>query len=123
MSNKTALARKLDLLDLEILAVLTHTSMWKKKLHETLEKKSVQTIGRRVEQLQTEDLLESCIVNPDEVKRDLIIAYQTTASGREILKTYHICTSPDCDAIVVDGEDHVHEFSSAVDYFDAATSS
>lgn len=57
--------------------------------------------------------------DPDEVKRDLIIGYQTTAAGKEALAAHRICTDPECDAVAADGKDHVHTWRSAADYFSA----
>ncbi|WP_226005943.1 Lrp/AsnC family transcriptional regulator [Natrinema salinisoli] len=122
MSNTSTQVRKLDELDLEILAILTQNPLWKTALHNTLGKKSIQTIGRRVNDLQDDGLLVSCILSPDTLNRDLVIGYKTTEQGRTALEQHHVCEAPDCDEIVVDGEDHVHEFASGVEYFDASGS-
>ncbi|NUB91086.1 hypothetical protein HT576_08640 [Haloterrigena sp. SYSU A121-1] len=121
MSNTSTQVRKLDALDLEILAVLTNNPLWKQKLYETLGKKSIQTIGRRVNDLQDGDLLASCILSPNSLNRDLVIGYKTTDRGRTALEQHHICQAAGCGKIVVDGEDHVHEFTTAADYFDTDT--
>lgn len=71
--------------------------IWKNKIHQRLSEKceelpdvdsvSVQTVGRRVDWLRDNGYLDSCIVSPDEIKRDLIIAFKTTEQGREALET------------------------------------
>lgn len=79
---------RIDDVDFVILRCLQkHDSpLWKNKIHECQsellnERVSVQTIGRRVDRLQNEGLLESCIISPDEIKRDLIIAFKLTEDG------------------------------------------
>lgn len=63
---------------------------WKNRIHEQqsglfTEPVSVQTVGRRVDALQEDDYLESCITSPDEIKRDLIIAFKLTDKGEDAL--------------------------------------
>lgn len=67
--------------------------LWKNKIHECIKGRfeelplgstvSVQTVGRRVDDLTDNHYLESCIISPDEIKRDLIIAFKLTDKGRE----------------------------------------
>lgn len=70
--------------------------LWKNKIHECIKERtdelpimstvSVQTVGRRVDNLTDEEFLESCIVSPEEIKRDLIIAFKITEKGVETLE-------------------------------------
>lgn len=70
--------------------------LWKNKIHECIadrvavlplpEPVSVQTVGRRVDALVEAEYLESCIVSPDGIQRDLIIAYQLTDRARDTLQ-------------------------------------
>jgi DNA-binding Lrp family transcriptional regulator len=65
--------------------------LWKNKVHECITERaeqlplqssvSVQTVGRRVDDLAEDGFLESCIISPDEIKRDLIIAFKLTDKG------------------------------------------
>lgn len=65
--------------------------IWKKKIctrindrinhFPGIEHVSVQTIGRRVDRLHDNAHLESCIVPPEHLRRDLIIAYKLTDEG------------------------------------------
>lgn len=84
----------IDLLDYAILTVITESddSMWKKAIRNELQERgdalpgdtdvSVQTIGRRIDALHDNAYIESCIVSPEELRRDLIIAYKLTEDGR-----------------------------------------
>lgn len=66
---------------------------WKNKIHgwiidnqdvlPHMETVSVQTVGRRVDNLVKNDFLETVIVSPDGIKRDLIIAFKLTEKGAE----------------------------------------
>lgn len=95
----------IDSTDYAILTAIKHSSrsLWKNKIHEHITEKtdlpltksvSVQTVGRRVDNLQEQGYLENVIASPDELKRDLIIAFKLTNEGeavrsekrREILK-------------------------------------
>ncbi len=67
--------------------------LWKNKIHECIKDRfeelplgstvSVQTVGRRVDTLTDNAYLESCIISPDEIKRDLIIAFKLTDQGTD----------------------------------------
>lgn len=69
--------------------------LWKNRIHESLKERepelpemngvSVQTVGRRVDRLRDEGLLDSCIISPDGIKRDLIIAFKLTGEGEQAL--------------------------------------
>ncbi len=83
---------RIDDVDFVILRCLKNneTPLWKNKIHECQsellnERVSVQTIGRRVDRLQKEGYLESCIISPDEIKRDLIIAFKVTEDGEDAI--------------------------------------
>lgn len=87
----------IDDVDFSILNVLRGhgAPMWKKKIHRHLTEGeaglpnvrdvSVQTIGRRVDDLLERGLLESCIISPEEINRDLIIAFKVTPEGEAAL--------------------------------------
>lgn len=69
--------------------------LWKTAVHNELEahvhelpfmnEVSLQTVGRRIDALHEQQLIESCILSPDSVKRDLIIGYKLTGAGEELL--------------------------------------
>lgn len=44
---------------------------------------SVQTVGRRIDDLYNEGLLETAVVRPKETDRDLVIAFELTEKGEE----------------------------------------
>ncbi len=46
---------------------------------------SIQTIGRRVDELADQGYITSCILSPDNVDRDLIISYRLTEDGRQVM--------------------------------------
>ncbi len=87
----------IDEVDYAILKCLDECNgCWKKRVHQwiqnhiedvpEMEEKSVQTIGRRIDTLQENNLLESCILSPDAVNRDMIIGFKLTEHGRETLQ-------------------------------------
>lgn len=76
-----------------ILDVMTDPQ-WKSRIHSLMEDAddepitdipSIQTIGRRVDDLCDEGLLASCILSPDDVGRDLIIGYRRTEKGDDAM--------------------------------------
>lgn len=86
----------IDAVDYAILKCMDrHGGCWKKRVHQWIsenvdslpltESKSVQTIGRRMDALHENELLESCILSPEHVNRDMIIGYKLTADGKQIL--------------------------------------
>ncbi|MDY6769385.1 MAG: hypothetical protein SVU88_00265 [Candidatus Nanohaloarchaea archaeon] len=87
----------LDRIDLAILTVLRDADepMWKKDVHRTLRRSasfpaaasdiSVQTTGRRIDTLNEAGLVEPSIITPEELNRDLIIAYELTGEGKAAL--------------------------------------
>lgn len=70
--------------------------LWKNKIHQHIVENedsypldggvSVQTVGRRVDRLNEEGYLENAIISPNELKRDLIIAFKLTEKGLDALK-------------------------------------
>ncbi len=88
--------QRIDAVDYAVLKCLDENGgCWKKRVHDwindhheelpRLEKKSVQTIGRRIDQLHEAGLIESCILAPDSVDRDMIIGYKLTNEGKGYL--------------------------------------
>ncbi len=87
----------IDAVDYAILKFINEHDrpVWKNRIHELLTEQrdelpgvdsvSVQTVGRRVDCLRDQDILSSCIISPDDIKRDLIIAFKLTDDGHEIL--------------------------------------
>lgn len=84
----------IDTIHYTILHVL-EKPLWKSKIRATLEDvddlptdgvPSVQTIGRRVDELHENDYIATSILSPDDVDRDLIIGYQRTKNGDKALE-------------------------------------
>lgn len=99
---------QLDAIDLELLCLLADEPLWKTKAHERLGKRSIQTIGRRINKLQDHGLLTTHILAPDDLNRDLIIAFTTNDAGtalldEEICQTCHVPRA---------SLDHQHRFDS-----------
>ncbi|QLG61953.1 hypothetical protein [Halorarum salinum] len=104
---------QLDELDLELLCLLDAEPLWKTKAYDRLGKRSVQTIGRRITQLQERGLVKTHILSPDDIDRDLIIAYTPTDAGdtlldQEICQTCHVPRT---------ALDHEHRFDSVRNCF------
>lgn len=97
----------IDDVDFSIMKIIrdSRSPLWKKEIHRKLtdggglpnvQEVSVQTVGRRVDALHEDGHLESCIISPNEINRDLIIAFKITDQGhdvfagkrREILRDY-----------------------------------
>jgi hypothetical protein len=87
---------EIDAVDYGIMKCIEeHDNVWKKRVHNLvlehqeklphMEEISVQTIGRRINKMQEADLLESCILSPDDLNRDLIIGYNVTDEGLNVL--------------------------------------
>lgn len=88
----------IDEVDFSILKVLAESDspMWKTKIHRKLVEEdgglphardiSVQTVGRRVDDLLERELVESCIISPQEINRDLIIAFKPSEDGVQELE-------------------------------------
>lgn len=88
---------KIDAVDYIVLKCLHQNGgCWKKRVYQWTnenidklpvdEQKSVQTIGRRIDKLHDYALVESCILSPDAVNRDMIIGYTLTEEGEEALE-------------------------------------
>lgn len=89
---------KIDTVDYSILTLVENEDqpLWKNKLYERFHDNldelpvadgvSVQTIGRRVDRLSEDGYLENVITSPEELKRDLIIAFKPTEKGREAVE-------------------------------------
>jgi DNA-binding Lrp family transcriptional regulator len=87
----------IDVTDFTILyMVQQHDSPpWKNKIHGWITDNgehlpladgvSVQTVGRRVDDLVQDGWLETVIVSPDNIKRDLIIAFRLTKDGMDTI--------------------------------------
>lgn len=83
----------IDDVDFSILNVIAKDDapLWKKEIHRGLSETphalpnvrevSVQTVGRRVDDLHDDGYLESCIISPRDINRDLIIAFKITDAG------------------------------------------
>ncbi len=81
-------------------AVLTcldsNGALWKKKVCTWVndhadrlpvaEPRSMQTVGRRIDTFHEHGLVESCILRPDSVNRDMIIGYRITEEGQDVLE-------------------------------------
>lgn len=98
----------LDRVDYALLTAITDASepVWKKRIHAYLQEHtdqlpitdavSLQTVGRRIDQLYENGHIQSDIVSADGLNRDLIIGYTITAdghtlfdaTGRALLKRY-----------------------------------
>ncbi len=86
-------AYTLDATDYAVLQCINDASkpVWKKEIHGRIERRigefpeldsvSVQTVGRHVDTLHDQAYLESCIISPDHLNRDLIISYKLTEDG------------------------------------------
>lgn len=111
------LNHNLDILDLQILAILRDDPLWKQRVADCISGWNRTTVFRRIDRLHDNDLLQSRIITggPDD-PRELYIAFETTDNGRTALQTYLICTDPDCDDLKP-ATAHVHEHVSADQYF------
>lgn len=110
---------KLDLTNYRILYILYDEPLWKNEIHERLQRHeaetvSVQTVGRRVDQLQDAGLVNAKMVSPESIQRDLIIAFETTDLGVAALQEAHVCTQGECRLLAgPDEAPHVHDFTRA----------
>lgn len=96
--NTTGNILNIDNIDFAILTLINNADrpLWKNRIHERLHDRqerlpitngvSVQTVGRRVDTLQEEEYLETVIASPDDLKRDLIIAFKLTKDGKDVLR-------------------------------------
>lgn len=87
------MASAIDAVDYGILWCIDRAgAAWKKKVHHHLMQHqeklpqspdiSVQTVGRRINDLHEQGLIENCIASPDDSHRDLVITYKLTDAGR-----------------------------------------
>jgi DNA-binding Lrp family transcriptional regulator len=95
--NVTENPHNIDNIDFAIMTLINNAErpLWKNRIHERLHDKqdqlpitngvSVQTVGRRVDALQDDGYLETVIASPDDLKRDLIIAFKLTDDGHTVL--------------------------------------
>jgi DNA-binding MarR family transcriptional regulator len=95
--NIAADAPDIDNVDFAIMTLINNADrpLWKNRIHKRLHDRqdrlpitsgvSVQTVGRRVDSLQEDGHLETVIASPDDLKRDLIIAFSLTDSGETAL--------------------------------------
>lgn len=70
-------------------------AVWKSKIHDYVQEHreelplsdgaSIQTIGRRVDSLNNDGFLETAIIQPDELRRKLIIAFKLTEAGADAI--------------------------------------
>lgn len=95
----TEAPRMIDDKDFSILKVLYDADkpLWKKEIHERIQTRSetfpcepfsIQTVGRRVDSLYSDDLITARIMSPSQAQRTLITTYQTTPTGREAIEQY-----------------------------------
>lgn len=107
----------INLLDLQILAILRDDPLWKKQVATQIDNWGRTTINRRIDRLHDTDLLQSKIItgDPDE-PCDLYIAFETTDAGCDALQTHLVCTEPGCDDLKPPTA-HVHEYVPAQEYF------
>lgn len=86
------MAADIDMTDFRILRCIDDADhpLWKNRIHQRYLDRfdgdcSVQTVGRRVDRMHDSDLVQSCILSPDDINRDLIIGYQLSDTGHEVL--------------------------------------
>lgn len=92
---------------LKILQTLNQQTLWKKQVAQEFTA-SVQTIGRDIDALENDGLLETRLVAPKEHSRTHFIAYRTTDQGRDALDEFLICTS--CGDVIQPPEDCRHDY-------------
>lgn len=89
--------QEIDAVDYGVLKCLAENGgCWKNKVHGYIEdnqdalpgmgEKSVQTVGRRIDELHEAGYVESCILSPDTINRDMIIGYKLTADGKQAVR-------------------------------------
>lgn len=78
---------------------------------------SVQTVGRHIDEMQDQGFIEPCVTEPDELKRDLILAFTITDKGEQALKRALICPGDGCNRMATRADKpHEHNFISFEDY-------
>ncbi|MDY6770772.1 MAG: hypothetical protein SV186_02315 [Candidatus Nanohaloarchaea archaeon] len=90
----------IDKTDFSVLKTIqtSDTPLWKKEIHRQildgidslpyLDSVSIQTIGRRVEQLYDDRYLKAKLTQTDEVNRTLITTYHLTEQGQQAIEDY-----------------------------------
>jgi DNA-binding PadR family transcriptional regulator len=107
----------IDILNLQILGILTDQTLYKKQVADRIEDWAETTVGKRIDALQSHGLVRSMIVKGSEDdNRDLFIAFTTTESGDAVLDDYLVCETSDCDAFAACDE-HTHRYVAATVYF------
>lgn len=92
---------------LNILTLLTEKPLWKKRVAENLDE-SPQTIGRDIDALHNDGLLEHTLLGCEHGNRSTYIAFQTTDTGGQALGNYLVCTG--CGDIVEPADECIHEY-------------
>ncbi len=92
---------------LEILKTLTNQTLWKKKAAEEFEV-SVQTVGRDVDALHKDGLLEYTLTEAEGPNRNHYVGYYTTDKGRTALENYSICKN--CGDVIDPSKECPHEY-------------
>lgn len=87
----------IDETDYALLAAIVNAEqpLWKKRLHTRLQERdpplpgntelSLQSVGRRINRLHEQELVDTEIVHPADVSQNLIIGYTLTDAGRRVL--------------------------------------
>lgn len=90
--------KEVDEADYALLAAIADAGrpVWKKRIHTRLQNRdpplpgntglSLQSVGRRINALHDEELVDTVIVDPDDVSQNLIIGYTLTEKGQRMLK-------------------------------------
>lgn len=92
---------------LHILTFLRYQPLWKRRVAQRMDE-TPQTIGRDIDALHQDGLLETTLMEADDVNRTHLIAYQTTTAGEHAIDHYRVCTS--CGHLVDTEAGCVHEY-------------
>lgn len=88
---------------------------WKKRIHDEAGLGvSVQTIGRDVDVLLDEGLVQSEPMTSEEAYRTVVIGFDLSDEGREFVESHRVCTL--CEDVVRAGHSHSYEVLPASDY-------
>jgi hypothetical protein len=119
----------IDNMDFSILKTIADADgpLWKKQVHRRIQNRlqtlpasdsvSVQTIGRRIDRLKEDGYLAPCIVRPEGINRDLIIAFETTETGRNAVYSQQddLLREYTADALLRDSSpDYGHDTAAAL---------
>lgn len=78
---------EIDEIDRQILEAIQDEPMWKSKIRREIDAdRSNTSISRRVDNLVEEDCLQQCIIAPEGIAPELIIAFKLTEKGRETIQ-------------------------------------